>query len=132
VKRRWQRLQRVRAQTKLAERHRLPAAYGGRCCSRCRSEHRASVYDSIRYQGRLGWVQVGGTSLAAPLIASVYALAGNGTSTVDGSYPYSHTSALHDVASGSNGSCGGSYHCTAQTGYEGPTGGGTPIGTTAF
>ena len=29
------------------------------------------------------------------------------------STPYSHTSSLHDVTSGSNGSCGGSYLCTA-------------------
>lgn len=79
-----------------------------------------------------GWFQVGGTSLASPIIASTYALAGNGTSTVDGSYPYSHTKNLFDVTSGSNGSCGGSYLCTGVVGYDGPTGNGTPIGVTAF
>jgi uncharacterized membrane protein len=36
------------------------------------------------------------------------------------------------VTSGSNGSCGGSSLCTAGTGYDGPTGVGTPNGTTAF
>ena len=36
----------------------------------------AAVYDSVAYSGRSGWFQVGGTSLAAPLIASVYALTG--------------------------------------------------------
>jgi subtilase family serine protease len=92
----------------------------------------AAVYDTVRYQGRSGWFKVGGTSLASPLIAAVYALAGNASSTVDGSYPYAHTSALHDVASGSNGSCGGSYLCTGKGGYDGPTGNGTPNGTTAF
>ena len=44
----------------------------------------AAVYDTVRYQGQSGWFQVGGTSLSSPIIAAVYALAGNGTSTVDG------------------------------------------------
>jgi subtilase family serine protease len=93
----------------------------------------AAVYDS--YAGAGGWVQLGGTSLASPLIASIYALAGNGTSTKYGSYPYSHVTygtTLFDVVSGSDGSCGGSYLCTAGPGYDGPTGLGTPIGTGAF
>lgn len=92
----------------------------------------AAVYDSVRYNGQAGWFQVGGTSLASPLVAAVCALAGNATSTVDGSYPYSHTSSLHDVTSGSNGSCGGSYLCTAVSSYDGPTGNGTPNGINAF
>ena len=79
-----------------------------------------------------GWAQVGGTSLSSPLIASVYALAGNTASITYGAYPYSHTSSLFDVTSGSNGSCGGSYLCTAKAGYDGPTGLGTPNGTGAF
>jgi hypothetical protein len=29
-------------------------------------------------------------------------------------------------------SCGGSYLCTGVVGYDGPTGNGTPNGTTAF
>lgn len=91
----------------------------------------AAVYDTVRYQGRSGWFQVGGTSLASPIIASVYALAGNASSTIDGSYPYSKTNSLHDVTSGSNGSCG-TYLCKGQTGYDGPTGNGTPNGTNAF
>jgi subtilase family serine protease len=92
----------------------------------------AAVYDSLGYSGRSGWFQVGGTSLSSPLVAGVYALAGNASSTVDGSYPYSHKLYLHDVTSGSNGNCGGSYLCTAKTGYDGPTGNGTPKGTSAF
>ena len=36
----------------------------------------ASVYDTTKYQGQSGWFTVGGTSLSAPLIAAVYALAG--------------------------------------------------------
>jgi subtilase family serine protease len=83
-------------------------------------------------QGLDGWAAVGGTSASSPIIASVYALAGNTASVTYGSYPYSHTSALFDVTSGSNGSCGGSYLCTAGPGYDGPTGLGTPNGTGGF
>jgi subtilase family serine protease len=82
--------------------------------------------------GADGWVQVGGTSASSPIVASVYALARNASSTLYGSYPYSHTSGLFDVTSGSNGSCGGSYLCTAGPGYDGPTGLGTPNGTGGF
>jgi subtilase family serine protease len=98
----------------------------------------AAVYDSTKYCAFLvfnctsGWYQVGGTSLAAPLIASVYALAGNGASTQGGSFPYSHVTSLYDVLSGSNGSCSGGYLCTAGAGYDGPTGLGTPNGTGGF
>ena len=70
-----------------------------------------------------------GTSESAPIIASVYALAGGNYSAA---YPYAHTASLFDVTSGSNGSCSGSYLCTAGTGYDGPTGLGTPNGTGAF
>jgi len=83
-------------------------------------------------QGSDGYVQVGGTSASSPIIASVYALAGNTGSITYGSYPYSHTSALFDVTSGNNGSCSGSYLCTAGPGYDGPTGLGTPNGAGAF
>jgi subtilase family serine protease len=92
----------------------------------------AAVYDSTRYQGRLGWFRVGGTSLSAPLIAAVYALAGNSSSAnYPAALPYAHTSALHDVTSGSNGSCGTTM-CKGATGYDGPTGVGTPKGTGGF
>ncbi len=91
-----------------------------------------SVYDSYRYQGLRGWLVFGGTSVAAPIIASVNALAGTASSVTYASYPYSHTSSLFDVTSGSNGSCGGSYLCTGVAGYDGPTGNGTPNGTGGF
>ncbi len=83
-------------------------------------------------QGLDGWAQVGGTSLSSPLIASVYALAGNSSSVVYGSYPYSHTSSLFDVTSGSDGTCTPAYLCTGEPGYDGPTGNGTPDGTGGF
>jgi subtilase family serine protease len=91
-----------------------------------------AVYDSYSYQGTSGWLVFGGTSVASPIIASVYALAGNAASVTDGSYPYSHTGSLNDVTSGSNGSCGVAALCTAGTGWDGPTGLGTPNGTGAF
>jgi len=91
-----------------------------------------AVYDSYAYQGYKGWLVFGGTSVASPIIASVYALAGNASSVTYGSYPYSHTSSLNDVTSGSNGSCGGTDLCTAVSGWDGPTGLGTPNGAGAF
>jgi subtilase family serine protease len=78
------------------------------------------------------WFTVGGTSASSPIIASVYALAGNASSVNAGSYPYSHTGGLFDVVTGSNGTCSPGYLCTGQAGYDGPTGLGTPNGVTGF
>ncbi|MEA2506885.1 MAG: hypothetical protein QOH48_1503 [Actinomycetota bacterium] len=92
----------------------------------------AAIYDSTRYSGQVGWFQVGGTSLSSPLIAAVYGLAGNeATVTYPSSIPYAHVSSLHDVTTGSNGSCGTTM-CKGAPGYDGPTGVGTPKGITAF
>jgi hypothetical protein len=83
--------------------------------------------------GGSGWAVYGGTSASSPIIASVYALGGTPSSgSSPASFPYAHTGSLNDVTSGSNGSCSPSYLCTATTGYDGPTGLGTPNGTTAF
>src|SRR5436190_773166 len=71
---------------------------------------------------------VGGTSASAPIVAGAYAL-GGGTAP---STPYANTGSLHDVTSGSNGSCSVAYLCTAGTGFDGPTGLGTPNGVGAF
>lgn len=90
-----------------------------------------AVYDTYRLHPG-GWLVFGGTSVAAPIIGGVYALAGNASSITYGSFSYSHQSSLFDILSGSNGSCGGSYLCTATSGYDGPTGNGTPNGTGAF
>lgn len=90
-----------------------------------------AVYDTFRvHPGR--WLVFGGTSVAAPIIGGVYALAGGIGLTTYGSLSYSNTMSLFDVVSGSNGSCGGSYLCTASAGFDGPTGNGTPNGTGAF
>jgi subtilase family serine protease len=79
------------------------------------------------------WYQVGGTSLSAPLVGAVFALAGN-TSGV--AYPaqllYQHPTSLFDVTSGSNGSCSSLTTCRGAAGYDGPTGLGTPNGLGAF
>ena len=85
----------------------------------------------VYYSG--GWYVFGGTSVASPIIASVYALAGNTATVANGSSSYAApTGSLNDVTSGTNGSCGGSYLCTARSGYDGPTGNGTPSGAGAF
>ncbi len=93
----------------------------------------AAVYDSIRYQGQRGWFQVGGTSLATPLVAGVYALAGVPPTAQGNTLPYVNGTAanLHDVVMGSNGTCG-TLLCQAGAGYDGPTGLGSPNGMSAF
>jgi subtilase family serine protease len=90
-----------------------------------------AVYDSTPYQGFSGWQVYGGTSVASPVIASVYALAGN-AATATNNYPYAHSTSFFDVTSGSNGSCSPSQLCTARVGWDGPTGLGTPNGTGGF
>jgi subtilase family serine protease len=75
----------------------------------------------------------GGTSVSAPLIAGIVGSTGAGVSTAT---VYSRQAAnaalLFDVTSGSNGSCTPTGRCTARTGYDGPTGLGTPVGSGAF
>jgi subtilase family serine protease len=85
-----------------------------------------------------GWVTVEGTSIAAPLIAGIYGLAGNGASVRPGSL-YQHAGSFFDVTMGNNSyfepawlACGGDYLCVAKKGYDAPTGLGTPDGTGAF
>ncbi len=121
-----------------------------------------AVYDSVPYPeeqkgkivtSELGWVPIGGTSVASPIIASMFALAG-GAHSVE--YPaetlYSHlgSASLYDVTEGGNGKCDDDYVgcfgslsssldcgqgaliCNAAAGYDGPTGVGTPNGIAAF
>ncbi len=86
-----------------------------------------AVYDSFHQRG---WLVFGGTSVATPIVASVFALAGS-TGTNNPGNLYSHASSLNDVTSGNNGNCGAPM-CTAGTGWDGPTGLGTPNGIAAF
>ncbi len=108
-----------------------------------------NVYDTY---GEPGWLVFGGTSASAQIIAGVYGLAGGLPSSYpDGAEGLYYAGSqinfgatnpdLNDVTSGSNGSCTGhghfadpslAYLCTAGTGYDGPTGMGTPSGTGAF
>ncbi len=114
-----------------------------------------AVYDSTPY-GKVppGWATANGTSLASPLIAAVFALAG-GSGGVE--YPaktlYENEGSLHDVESGSDGECAerptseGLSACTmgeegteckeqaicvAGPDYDGPSGVGTPDGLGGF
>jgi len=93
-----------------------------------------AVFDSTPFQNQSGWFVVGGTSASSPIIAGVFALAGNAGagSSISPNFPYSHASSLFDVTSGNNGSCNPSQLCTARAGWDGPTGLGTPNGTGAF
>jgi subtilase family serine protease len=95
------------------------------------------IYDS--HYG--GWLSAGGTSAGSPLVAGVYALAGN-TTTFKPGQEYQHPHGFFDVTSGNNAwiangippwvLCGGDYLCTAKPGYDAPTGLGTPNGTSGF
>jgi Subtilase family len=124
-----------------------------------------AVYDSVPYLtpgeppragGPPGWAAIGGTSAAAPIVASMFALVGGAHGVA---YPaltlYSHLGSglLHDIAEGGNGECEGFYGdgcsgsmaplsledcgtgaliCNASAGYDGPSGVGTPDGIEGF
>ncbi len=79
-----------------------------------------------------GWVLMAGTSVATPIVAGVYALAGNGSHVSNAASLYANRGALNPISSGSNGTCSPSYLCTAGPGYNGPTGLGSPNGIAAF
>ncbi|WP_163573416.1 S53 family peptidase [Fodinicola feengrottensis] len=86
-------------------------------------------------QNQGGWLTIGGTSASAPFIAGMYGQA-NDNATVD--KLYQHPEVFNDITTGTNDplghgrKCGNDYLCTAQPGYDGPTGVGTPKGLTAF
>ncbi|MBS2029005.1 MAG: S53 family peptidase [Deltaproteobacteria bacterium] len=85
-----------------------------------------AVFDGY---GSGGWIVVGGTSAASPLVAATLALTGHSTDALG--FAYRNRNDFFDVASGKNGSCSSasSYFCHALGGYDGPTGMGTPNGT---
>jgi hypothetical protein len=89
-----------------------------------------AVYDAY---GSGGWTVFGGTSVASPIIASVYAMASPpAANAYPNQYPYADPSGLYDVTTGSTATCTPAYLCTAEVGYDGPTGLGTPDGVAAF
>jgi subtilase family serine protease len=90
------------------------------------------IYDTVGITGLLGWVKVGGTSMAAPQWAGLFAIAnsiraGFGKSALNqvqfSLYPAAEGD-YHDITSGTNGSCGA--QCTAGPGYDFVTGVGSP------
>jgi hypothetical protein len=88
-----------------------------------------AIYDT--YQAN-GWFTVAGTSIGTPIIASVYGLAGNANTLNAAESLYARGASLYDITTGSDGTCTPAYLCTAQAGYDGPTGNGTPNGVSAF
>ena len=82
-------------------------------------------------QGVGTWLRFGGTSVSAPLVGGIYGVNGKKVKNAANTL-YAKSGKLFDVTSGNNGSCGGSYMCTAMPGYDGPTGLGTPNGSKIF
>lgn len=100
-----------------------------------------AVYSSTPYLGQSGWFQMGGTSAGAPQWAGILASANSlrraagkpvlSATTSTGATPL-HTavysaaarSAMADVVTGTNGTCG--LVCTARVGYDTVTGVGSP------
>ena len=77
-----------------------------------------------------GFYIFGGTSASAQIISGIYAAQASGVNY--GQNPYQALSAINNVTSGSNGSCSVPYFCHAEVGYNGPTGLGTPNGSSGF
>lgn len=112
------------------------------CTYRTDSDVSAVAWNVAEYDtyGYSGWFTVGGTSVATPMTAAVFALAGNASTQDAGRKFWRHhghaAGELHDISSGNDGSCGGSYLCTAGTNqfhtYAGPIGWGTPNGIGAY
>jgi subtilase family serine protease len=90
-----------------------------------------AVYSSYASSG-FNWYVFGGTSAASPIIAGLFALAGNTATAYETSYIAGHKASLFDAVGGSNGTCLLAYLCVAGIRYDGPTGLGTPNGTGAF
>jgi len=82
-----------------------------------------------------GWGEYGGTSLATPIIASIFALAGGVPSnTYAPEMLYQNFNSLnsHNITTGNDCTAGVTTHCTAGVGYSTPPGLGSPNGIDAF
>ena len=82
----------------------------------------------VVFQGQ--FVVFGGTSVSSPVIAGVYALAGNSEQLHFGEHSYQHLRDLFTVHDAMNDSC--RTACRESQGYNGSTGNGTPNGVGAF
>jgi subtilase family serine protease len=95
-----------------------------------------AVYASTGCTANSCWEQIGGTSLSAPIVAALYALAGgiaqNDTQGADVLYRNASKRNSRDITSGSTGTCEFAYLCNAVVGYDGPTGLGSPKGLGVF
>jgi subtilase family serine protease len=93
-----------------------------------------SFYDSYLGSSQQGsnWGIGAGTSVGAPAIAAIYALAGQRVS--DASSLYAAGASLFDITSGTNApaGCAVTYLCTGEAGYDGPSGNGSPNTSSAF
>jgi subtilase family serine protease len=91
-----------------------------------------AVYDSLGINGT-PWQVFGGTSVSSPIVASLYALAGNAAAqdAAKGIWQDAGTH-LFDVTAGNDGYCTPAYLCNAGPGYDAATGWGTPNGLAAF
>ena len=87
------------------------------------------------------WFLFGGTSVSTPIIAGVYALAGNAATQAGAQSIWKrHTGHVNDVTVGNNVApglgvtCASTIHyiCYARPGFDGPTGWGSPKGLGAF
>ena len=78
-----------------------------------------------------GWMVAGGTSLAAPLVAGMLVRSGHAAAYSSAQPLYANAGAFWDVTGGSNGDCGTAL-CDAGTGYDGPTGLGSPRSLASF
>ncbi len=93
-----------------------------------------AIYDTY---GNSGWGEVAGTSVSSPMVGGIFGLAGNANTLTAGKKFWTLSKkkrkrSLWDITTGNDGSCGGSYLCTAMKGYDGPTGWGSPKGIGAF
>jgi len=90
-----------------------------------------AVYDTAGYNG---WFpgMVGGTSVATQLIGGVIGLAGNAPAAPGSLYTNYNSANFFDITSGTNGTCAPILLCTAQQGWDGPTGLGSPNGIGGF
>jgi subtilase family serine protease len=106
--------------------------HDSRCANRTVADTAAVAVNIATYftYGGGAWGVGYGTSAPTPMIAGIYALQGNAALLTFGSSTY-QGGGLFDITTGSTGSCG-NYLCQGASGYDGPTGNGTPDGTAAY
>lgn len=90
-----------------------------------------SIYDTYGYTEK--WHDVGGTSVASPLISGVEGLSNSYSRSLEGADAfYLDASHMFDITTGTNYTreegCTPTSRCNAEKGYDGPSGNGTPDG----